>query len=282
MTAYFVQGDDPSLRDREVQRVVDELLGDEDRSFALDDHTIGDRPRSADDENDDEANPGAVEVPAFAAIANALSSPPFVTASRIVVVREIGNLVAEQGKWIAGWMENPLEGVHLVLVPGGGRTPSALDKAIKAHAETVGRASGATADVLQTELRDAHLKLAPPAAERVAAHLGGDAGRVPELVELWHSLYGDDAVLDLDDVEQYLGALGTAGNFELMNAIDRGDVGAALETAHRMMEATSAKQPKPAAPDAVDGDDRRRTINDCYGSTTRPSSRRSTRQTCSA
>ena len=107
---YLVQGADPSLRDREVQRVVDELLGGDDRSFALDDHTIG------------EPAPGgrrrrcrrrrrrvrrSVELPAFAAITNALQSPPFMTASRVVVVREIGNLVAEQAQVARGVDRRP-------------------------------------------------------------------------------------------------------------------------------------------------------------------------------
>ena len=71
---------------------------------------------------------------------------------------------------------------------------------------------------------------------------------MPELVELLHSTYGDDATLTLDDVEQYLGELGTAGRFDLTNAIDRGDVGAALETLHRMLTSSSAAQPKPLHP----------------------------------
>ncbi len=95
---------------------------------------------------------------------------------------------------------------------------------------------------------DAHLKLAPDAIKQIAAHLGDDAGRVPELVELLHSTYGDNASLSLDDVEQYLGELGTAGRFDLTNAIDRGDVGAALETLHRMLTASSSAQPKPLHP----------------------------------
>ena len=46
MTTTLVQGADPSLRDREVQRVIDELLGTIDRSLALDDHTIESRRRA--------------------------------------------------------------------------------------------------------------------------------------------------------------------------------------------------------------------------------------------
>jgi len=253
VTIYLVQGADPSLRDREVQRVVDELLGGDDRSFALDDHTMAGRRRAAtgdsDVADDDTVTAeGSVELPAFAAITTALQSPPFMTASRVVVVREIGNLTSEQAQWIAAWIADPLDGVHLVLVAGGGRTPSVLDKAVKAHAQTVGPAATATADVLQQELRAAHLKLASAAAQQVASHLGDDAGRVPELVEMLHAAFGDGAVLELDDVELYLGELGTAGRFDLTNAIDRGDVASALETLHRLLTATSAAQPKPLHP----------------------------------
>ena len=252
MTIYLVQGTDPVLRDREVHALIDTLLDGADRSFALDDHTVASRRRASESADDNEdagaAGDGALEQPLFAAITTALSSPPFMTACRVVVVREIGNLVADQGKWLAEWIADPLPDVHLVLVTGGGRTPAALDKAIKAHAQAMGPAAEQTADVLSKELKDAHLKLAPDAAKRVSAHLGDDAGRVPELVDLWHSTYGDDAVLDLDDIESYLGELGTAGRFDLANAIDRGDVAAALETLHRLLTATSAAQPKPLHP----------------------------------
>jgi DNA polymerase III subunit delta len=255
VTTYLVQGAEPVLRDLEAQRVVNELLAGEDRSFALDDHTIPARRRgAADDDTADDNNgaDGAVELPLFAAITNALSSPPFMTANRVVVVREIGNLIADQARWLAGWMEVPLDDVHLVLVVGGGRTPSAIEKAVKAHGTTVKPKAEKTDDVLKNQLGGAHLKLTAEASQRVAAHLGSDAGRVPELVEMWHSTYGDGAVLDVDDVDQYLGSLGTAGDFELTNAIDKGDIGWALETLHRMMYASSAKA-KPMHPMQIMG-----------------------------
>ena len=248
MTTYLVQGADPALRDREVQRLVDELLAGDDRSLALDDHTVPSRRRAPTETDDDEGGEGSVELPAFAAIVTALQSPPFMTSARVVVVRDIGNLSADQGQWLATWINDPLDGVHLVLVSGSGRTPAALDKAAKANARVVGPAAESTADVLQHELRDASVKIAPDAAKHVVAHFGDDASRVPELVEVLHATYGDDAVLSLDDVDQYLGDLGTAGRYDLANAIDRGDVGSALETLHRLLTATSAVQPKALHP----------------------------------
>src|ERR1700750_1234469 len=97
MTTTLVQGADPSLRDREVQRVVDELLDGIDRSLALDDHTLESRRRGASADADgvdaeDDGASGSRELPAFAAVVNALQSPPFMTERRVVVLREIGNL----------------------------------------------------------------------------------------------------------------------------------------------------------------------------------------------
>ncbi len=253
VTVHLVQGADPSLRDREVQRVVDERLGAEDRTLALDDHTIASRRKSAgdagDDVDDDPGGDGAsLELPAFSAVTNTLQSPPFMTACRVVVVREVGNLTGDQAKWLAGWIAAPLESTHLILVAGGGRTPVALDKAVKAHGAVVGPASEQTSEVLRDALHDAHLRVAPDAAKEIVNRLGDDAGRVPELVELLHSTYGDGALLDLVEIEQYIGELGTAGRFDLTNALDRGDIAASLEALHRLLTATSAAQPKPLHP----------------------------------
>jgi DNA polymerase III subunit delta len=255
MTITLVQGSDPSLRDREVQRVVDELLGGIDRSLALDDHTIESRRRAgaadgdaAGDDDGDASTGASLELPTFAAVVNAVQSPPFMTECRVVVVREIGNLTSEQGQWLAAWIADPLDGVHLVLVSGGGRVPSALDKACKATATVVGAAGEQTAAALASAAKDARLRLTADAATRIATHLGEDAGRVPELVELLLATYGANASLDVDAVEGYLGELGTAGQFDLTNAIDRGDLGLALEVLHRKVTATSAKQPKPLHP----------------------------------
>jgi DNA polymerase-3 subunit delta len=250
----LVKGDDPALRDREVQRVVDELLGDDDRSLALDDHTIPGRRRgstaaAAPDDDGGGSDGESLELPVFTAITTALQSPPFMTSCRVVVVREIGNLSKDQAEWLAGYLAEPLDTSRLVLVTGGGKTPAPLEKAIKAaKVPSIGPQSEKTEEVLRSEARDAGVQLSAEAAQHITERLGEDAGRVPELVELLHSTYGETSMLDAHQVDAYLGELGTAGRFDLANAIDKGDVARALEVLHRMLTATSARQDKPVHP----------------------------------
>src|SRR5205085_12084015 len=126
------------------RRAVGERLGPLARSLGLDAPTAESRRGGAsaatDPADDEPPASGSLELPAFTAIVNALQSPPFMTECRVVVVREIGNLTSEQAKWLAEWIGDPLPGVHLVLVAGGGRLSTTLDKAIKAVADVVGPA----------------------------------------------------------------------------------------------------------------------------------------------
>ena len=175
------------------------------------------------------------------------------TECRVVVVREIGNLTSEQGKWLAEWVAEPLDGVHLVLVAGGGRVPAALDKAAKASGTVVGstkeQTAEGTATLLASEARDAGVKLSADASALIAAHLGDGRGpRARARRAAARRRTATNATLDADAVQAYLGDVGTAERFELTNAIDKGELGAALEILHRMLTATSASQPKPLHP----------------------------------
>jgi DNA polymerase III subunit delta len=246
----MVRGDDPALRDREVQRVVDELLGADDRSLALDDHSLAGRRRGAPGDDDREASDAdSLDAGVFSMITNALQSPPFMTSSRVVVVREIANLTKEQTQWLVSYIAAPLDTSRLVLVAGGGKTPAALDKALKAaNARVVSPAAEKIDDVIGAEARDQHVRLTADAKQAISKQFGEDASRVPELVELLHSTYGEERTLDVTDIDAYLGELGTAGPFDLTNAIDRGDLPAALEVLYRQLTATSARNPKPVHP----------------------------------
>ncbi len=92
-SAYLVRGSDPLLRDRALDALIDELLGDDDRSFALEEFMVPGRAGSggAGDDGDGGASAGAALGGADAreaivgAVLNAASSPPFMTATRVIV-----------------------------------------------------------------------------------------------------------------------------------------------------------------------------------------------------
>lgn len=229
--AYLVAGDDPTLRGDALHRLLADLLGDDDPSLALEEFTVAGRATGSDaaDEADD------TRPPVLAAALSAASTPPFGTSRRVIVLREIGALVTADAEALARWLADPLESTVLVLVAGGGRIPAALTKAFKAAGgQEVRTAATQTGDALGAALAGARLTLTPAASRQVSEWFGDDAGRVPGLVDLLHSAYGEGARLDIDDVEPYLGASGSVAPYLLTGAVDRGETEAALDVLGRL------------------------------------------------
>ncbi len=248
----YIKGEDPVLRDREAHRLIDVLLDGADKLYALEDFSIESKRRSADDgdaSDDTDDTITANEANTFRSVMNALSIPPFMTPLRVVVIRNIASLNADQAAMIAQYIEDPLDGVFVVLVAGGGRLNTGLDKAIKAHkVPIVAPKSEKTGDVLEAALAGAKLTLANSARQTIADRLGDDAGRIPELIALLVSTFGEGVQLRIEEIEPYLGEQGAVAPYMLTNAIDAGDTAAALEILHRLMYATSARAPKPMHP----------------------------------
>lgn len=246
---YLVKGADPILREDAVAKLVAELLAGDDRTLAIAELTVpgkmspgGDADASGDADGGSgaEGRGGVV-----AAILNAALSPPFMTSRRIVVVREVEHLTSVDAEPLAAYIADPLDTTVLVFVTGGGRLPASLTKAWKGVVVERAPEAEQTSDVLAVALRGTGLALTPDASALVNAHLGDDAGRVPQLVELLVAAYGPGATLGAGDVEPYLGEAGSVPAYQLTNAIESGDVAGALETLARMLNATGPRQPKP-------------------------------------
>jgi len=246
MTApvFYVRGDDPILRSAALDELVAELLGNDDRSLALEDFTV---PGRAGADGDGESGAEARTTIVNGAL-NAAQSPPFMTERRVVVVRDVGNLTAGDVEPIVAYLADPLPTTALVFVAGGGRVAAGLTKAWKGLVEERGPASEDTAAVLKDACAQAKLKLSADAQRLLTEHLGGAAGRVPAIVEVLASAYGEGATLDADDVAPYLGEQGAVPIWQLTNAIESGDVPAALGVLERLLHVTSASQPKPMHP----------------------------------
>ena len=274
MNVFLVKGSDPMLRDKVVEDLVRELLGDDDRSLALEDFTVpGRASASASPSGDDATAPGGgagasgtsptagpsgssgssagaeAREEVVAAVLNAAESPPFMTEKRVIVVRDVGALAAADVEPLVRFLANPLDSSALVFVQGGGTMPPALAKQLKASgAEERAPDSEKTQDVLAGAIRGANLKLRPDAAKVVATHLGEDAGRVAAFVDVLAAAYPEGATLSEDDVAPYLGDAGSIPTYQLTNAIEDGDSARALEVLHRLLTVSSPQQPKPMHP----------------------------------
>ena len=268
VSAYFVRGSDPLLRDRALDALIDELLGADDRSFALEEFTVpgraggGGASGGAGDDGDGGASSSSSASSAGAtvggadareaivgAVLNAASSPPFMTATRVIVVRDAGGLTTSDVAAFVRYLEEPLDTTALVFVAGGGTIPPALTKQLKAVG-AVERApeSEKTGDVLKETAHAAGVLLTNDAAQLITKHLADDAGRVVALVDVLASARDHGVKLTVDDVAPYLGEEGGVPSYQLTNAIEEGDSPRALEILHRLLTVTSAQQPKPMHP----------------------------------
>jgi DNA polymerase-3 subunit delta len=251
MSVHLVKGADPVLRDRVVDHLVRELVGADDRTLVVEDVLVPGRATSGGGEPAAETAGGAqAREAAVNAALNAAQSPPFMTACRVVVLRDSGNLTAADAARFVEYLDDPLDTTELVFVVGGGRFPDALSRKLKAvRAHEVGPGAEKTADVLGAALAEAGVELTSQARERVVYHLGEEAGRIGGLVE---HLEGASALsggpLDVEDVEPYLGAMGSVPMYELTDAVATGDVARALEVLERLLTSSGPRQPKPAHP----------------------------------
>ena len=233
--AYVVKGNDPVLRGRVTDELVRELLGDDDRTLALEEFVLP-PGRDGDDETRAELVAGAV---------NAATSPPFMTSRRVVVIHNAGALKADTAAPLVDYFEVPLETSVVVLVAGGDKLPTALSKKLQEiGAADRAPASEKTDKVLELELRDSGVALRDDAYDAIKSHLGEDAGRIAALVEVLGAAYGDGGTpLSAADVEPYLGGVGAVPSYGLTNAVETGDAAAALEVLHRLFNAPTTQNP---------------------------------------
>ena len=243
MTIHLVKGEDPILRADAVEALVAELLEGADRALALEEFEVPGRGAAEGEGGGAEARQAVVD-----AVLNAAATPPFMSERRIVVLRDVGGLSAAEVDPLLRSFDEPLATTVLVLVAGGGRTPKALEDAVKRGGTAHGPAATKPADVLARELAAAELELRADAGRAVLAHVGNDAGMIPAIVDTLASAHGGGASLDADQVAPYLTGGGSIPVWDLTNAIEKGDAPTALVVLQRMLTVTSPTQPKPMHP----------------------------------
>jgi DNA polymerase-3 subunit delta len=218
---YLVKGDDPSLVGQAVHDLLGTLVGERDVASVAEEH-------------------GGLGTPDLdvGIIIDALTTPPFITDRRVVVVRDAGRLVAADAARLVPCLEDPIPEVVLVLVAGGGTVPAALVKAVDRLGTVVDAAVGtgrARTQWLVDRLHDAPVRLDARAATRLGDHLGGDLSRVQGLLDTLAAAYGPGAAVDSEQLEPFLGEAGRVAPWDLTDAIDAGDTSDALVALGRLL-----------------------------------------------
>jgi DNA polymerase-3 subunit delta len=214
----LIEGSDPALVAEALHQVVTELLGDEDRSLAVEDH--------------------AGEEVDLAAVADGCATPPFLVSRRIVVLRDIGRWNTEEVQPLLNYLENPLDSTALVLVAGAGTTAQKLAAAAKAKGRVVSTAvdSRRPDDWIRDRIRKSGLDLDAGAQERLKDHLGDDPSRLVAILDVLSAAYEPGQRLGYEEIEPYLGQAGSVTPWAFTDSIDAGHSAAALEALHRLLE----------------------------------------------
>lgn len=214
----LIDGTDPTLVADALARTVTELVGEEDRSLAVEDHT------------GDEVD--------LAAVADGCATPAFLVPRRVVVVRDVGRYNVDEVAPLLGYLEDPLDTTALVLVAGGGTTPAKLVAAAKAKGQVVSTSVDTRKpdDWIRQRVRQAGLELDAQTLALLKDHLGDDPGRLVPLLDVLLAVYGPGARLGYADLEPYLGQAGSVTPWDFTDAIDAGRPDEALVKLHRLLE----------------------------------------------
>jgi DNA polymerase III subunit delta len=214
--AWLVDGDDATLVADEVRRLVAEVAGD-------------DPGLTVEDFWGDETS--------LDAVVGACMTPPFLSDRRVVVVRDAGRFASDELAPLLAYLANPLPTTALILAGGGGKVAAKLVAAVKEVGHVIAAGPGRDAKGwVGARLRDAPLQFDAAARARLAEHLGEDLGRLPALVEVLVSAYGEGARIGTAEMEPFLGDAGAVAPWDLTDAIDRADTDAALRALHRLLE----------------------------------------------
>jgi len=218
--AYLVRGDDPIVSGDEVKALVAELVGEADPAFAVEE-------LSGDEYS-------------LAAVVEAAQTPPFFGDRRVVVAREVGRFTTAEAGPLLSYLADPMPSSTLVLVSGGGQLPRALIDAVRKVGHVVDTAipgGRGRSTWIGARLKEGPVRLDAQATALVTAHLGDEVGRLGSLLTLLAAAHGHGARLGADEVTPFLGQAGPVAPWELTDAIDSGDVAAALGHLHRLVRA---------------------------------------------
>ncbi|MFN0028964.1 MAG: DNA polymerase III subunit delta [Acidimicrobiales bacterium] len=216
----LVRGDDDVLVRDTVRRLVEERVGDQDRSLMLAEFAGEDYP--------------------LAELVDSAQTPPFLTARRVVVGWGLHRFKTADLGPLRAYLADPLDSTDLVLVFQEGRIPKALTDAVAAaggQVVTTGPQTGrgGKRDWIDEQLARSSVRLDARAKTLIETHLGEDLARLLSLLHTLETAYGGDALLGVAELEPFLGEAGSVPPWELTDVIDKGDIAEAVRRVRRLL-----------------------------------------------
>lgn len=221
----LLKGDDEVVLRDAVRLLVDELVGDDDRSLVVEEVEVG--PTSEDDGRDP-----------LLVLVDAAQTPPFLTEHRVVLARVIDKRERnDQVGPLVDYLADPLPTTRLVLEWRTGKVPKALLEAVtRAGGEQIDTSPGRkVTEWVAQHLTEAELKVDTEGRQRLVTWVGDEPSRLLGLIDLLRSTYGTGTKLAIADLEPFLGDDGGVPPWDLTDAIDKGDRARALELLQRMI-----------------------------------------------
>ncbi len=220
----LLRGDDEVVLRDAVRLLVDDLVGDEDRSLVVEEVDVG---ALAEDGGDP-----------LLTLVDAAQTPPFLTEFRVVLgrvteKRERAELVLP----LVEYLVDPLPSTLLVLEWQGGKVPKSLLEAVtRVGGSLVDTSPGRkVAERVAQHLTEADLKVDQGGRSRLVTWVGDEPSRLLGLVDLLRSTYGPGVKITAAEIEPFLGDDGGVPPWDLTDAIDRADRANALDLLQRMI-----------------------------------------------
>jgi DNA polymerase III delta subunit len=158
---------------------------------------------------------------------------------RVVVVRRAGALDVASWEALLSYLAAPPEHVHVILEGQGWTSPSrsrALSDRVKAVGGRVRREDlpppGKRIELVRALGEKRQVHLSPGAARYLAEFLGEELGNAGAYLDQLATLHGTGARIDEDDVARLFVGTRRGYQWDITDAIDRGDTRAALEYLH--------------------------------------------------
>ncbi|MBT96184.1 MAG: DNA polymerase III subunit delta [Acidimicrobiaceae bacterium] len=237
-SVYLIRGDEPSVISHDLEKLVNSLLGDEDKSLVVEELI---------EENylDDS------ETYSTESLLSAVQTVPFLTEKRVIIARDFARFARKEDlEGLLKYLENPIDVNYLILVwekgpklQRMGQIPKILVEKVTSCGQLIDvRVGRKINDWIRQQVAESSVMLDDASIALLENTVGDEVSRVPAILATLESVFGNNTHLQSSDVEQYLGQSGNVPPWELVNKISTGNAGASLEILTRMQSSGAQHQ----------------------------------------